>query len=60
MKIAFMVPPALPNGLFIAAEDCCGSACQFRLMPAGILAMANEARLAGHEVAYFDASIDRG
>jgi len=58
MKIAFVVPPALPNGQFIAAEDCCGSAGTGRLLPAGILAMANESRLAGHEVQYFDASIE--
>lgn len=57
MRIAFIAPPALADGRFVEAEDCCYAATTARVLPAMLLACASEAKRAGHEVAFVDLSI---
>lgn len=57
MRIAFINPPALADGRFIEAEDCCNTVTTVRVLPAMLLACASEAKRAGHDVAFVDLSI---
>lgn len=58
MRIGFVNAPRA--GGFVGAEDCCIALGTARLLPARLLACASEAKRAGHDVFYYDASIERG
>ena len=59
MRIGFVNAPRA-DGWYIGAEDCCVSLGTARLLPARLLACASEAKRAGHDVLYCDASLIRG
>jgi hypothetical protein len=59
MRIAFVSPPALPDGKLVEAEDCCWGAKSVNVLPGMLIACATEALNAGHNIAFIDLGIDQ-